>query len=146
MNPPTFTTELNCYHIVTSLITRSGCNKNERGTDDKYIIVPVFDLSCSGGAEYTLRYGRTDAPEGYELRRCCEHDELTAEEFIYNFFRLTWNVLPCPRQRTDRKYRRCCHRFAHIAVLLPMAVKSDQYGIRNLNLSAFDIYDTHVAA
>lgn len=35
---------------------------------------------------------------------------------------------------------------AHIAVLLPMAVKSDQYGIRSLNLSAFDIYGTHVAA
>lgn len=35
--------------FVTSLIIRSGCNKNERGTYDENIIVPVFDLSCSGG-------------------------------------------------------------------------------------------------
>ena len=35
--------------FVTRLITRSGCNKNERGTDDENIIVPEFDLSCFGG-------------------------------------------------------------------------------------------------
>lgn len=33
--------------FVTSLIIRSGRNKNERGTDDEDIIVPGFDLSCS---------------------------------------------------------------------------------------------------
>jgi hypothetical protein len=35
--------------FVTSLIICSGCNKNERGTDDENIIVPGFDLSCFGG-------------------------------------------------------------------------------------------------
>ena len=35
--------------FVSSLIVRSGCNKNERGTNDIDIIVPKFDLSRFGG-------------------------------------------------------------------------------------------------